>query len=492
MGHHEPKTPPLLGLALEILLTSHGLSGRDLAAASTLSSSAVSAFHWEDGLTRERLMELAGLLGLGPLDVQRACLAAWMALPPPSAPWSPVDPDSDERRIDEKAAALAAREVAELILDIRLREHRSENRRRGLEAGRRLAQELWKEPAARRRARIEEEPKYQHWGLPVALCEASETAAPKNPGRALELAELAVVAARNVALGVPGSEGLRSRLEGWATGFVANAKRVIGSDLPGADRTWIDVWRLWNAGEDPAGLLSVAYLLDMEASLRRAQRELPMALRLHEDALELARPEEVGIILLNQAVTREESDDPEGSLQSLERAAGIIDGERQPRLRWALRFNQATSLCVLGRAREALPIVKEVRSLAERLRNEIDLIRVLWLEAKCLAGVGKRKEALISLAQVRRAFEAHPFDYALASLDAAMLYREEGRFPEIKALSGSILKIFKAQKVHREAIAAVILFHEAAGKERVSVELVKRLQEFLAKARTDPGLRFEA
>jgi tetratricopeptide (TPR) repeat protein len=396
-----------------------------------------------------------------------------------------VDPTPEERRIDEKAAAMAAGEVADFVLDLRLREHRSENRSRGLEEGRRLARELLS-----RRGRIGPEP--QHWGLVIALCQASETAAPKNPTRALEVAEVALAAARQVALEVPGSEGFRSRLEGWALGFVANAKRVIGSDLPGAGRTWIDVWRLWNAGEDSAGLLSEAYLLDMEASLRRAQRELPVALKLHERALKLARPDEVGIILLNQAVTREESDDPKGALQSLEQAALVIDGERRPRLRWSLRFNQASCLCVLGRAQEALPLVEEARLLAERLRNEIDLIRTVWLDAKCQAGLGKREEALIRLAQVRSDLETQPFDYALAGLDEATLYREEGRFSEIKALSGSILKIFKAQNVHREALAAVILFHEAAEKERVSVELVRRLQSFLAKARTNPGLRFEA
>jgi tetratricopeptide (TPR) repeat protein len=231
----------------------------------------------------------------------------------------------------------------------------------------------------------------------------------------------------------------------------------------------------------------------MEASLRRDQGHLPQALNLHEDALALARPEEVGIILLNQSVSRKESGDPEGALQSLEQAAGIIDGERQPRLRTVLCFNRASSLCKLNRAEEAVPLVAEARRLAERLRNEIDLIKAMWLDANCLAGLGKRKEALIRLEQVRQELgdRGRPFDFALASLDVAELYWEEGRFSEIKALAASILEIFKAQEVHREAIAAVILFHEAAKKERVSMELVRKLQEFLAKASTNPKLRFE-
>lgn len=490
MTHIDPTNPPKipapLGLALEILLTSHGLSGQVLSAAAGVSPSTISESIWGDGLTRERLDEFGRSLGLSPLDVERSVQAARLALPPRSASavWSPVDPTPEERRIDEKAAAMAAGEMAHRVLDTLLREHRSVNRKRGLEEGRRLAKEL-----LIRGVRPEGE---AHWGLVVALCEASETAAPKNPTRALEVARLAVEMARQVALDVPGSEGFRLRLEGWATAFVANAERVLGQDLPGASRTWIEVWSLWRSGQDPAGLLSEGYLLDMEASLRRDQGRIELALKLHQEALLLARNEERGIILMNQAVTLKEGDNPEGALQSLETAAGLIDAERHPRHRWVLRFNQATSLCVLDRAAEALLLVDEIRSLAERLRNGVDLTKTLWLEAKCLAGLGKRQDALILLKQVQSALKTNPFDYALASLDVAMLYREEGRFAEIKGLAGSILEIFKAQEVHREALAAVILFHEAAQEERVSVELVRRLQEFLDKARNNPRLRFES
>jgi hypothetical protein len=53
------------------------------------------------------------------------------------------------------------------------------------------------------------------------------------------------------------------------------------------------------------------------------------------------------------------------------------------------------------------------------------------------------------------------------------------------------LKIFQAQQVHREALAAVILFREAAEKEAVTVDLIRRIQDYLGKARHDPKLRFD-
>ncbi len=473
-------------------MTSHGWTGKELAEEAGLATSTVSGYIWEDGLTPERLEELAGRMDLGPLDVERAVISARVSLPPPPVPWSPVDPTPEERLIDEKAAAMAAGELIDFLLDLRLREHRYANRLRDLEEGRRLALELLKETPADRRALLEGAPEYQCWGLAVALCAGSEAAAPDKPPRALELAELALLAARNVALEVPGSEGFRSRLEGWCTGFVANAQRVIGSDLPSADRNWPGVWSLWRAGEDPAGLLSEAYLLDMEASLRRDQGLFPRALELHESALKLARPGEAGIILMNRAVTLEENGDPEGALRSLERAAQVIDGKRQPRLRFGLLFNYATGLLKLGRVAEAVPLVEEVWRLAKEQCNESDLLKTLWLDAKCLAALGRQAEALIKLEQVRNDLveQEQPFDYGLASLDVALLYREDARFPEIKLLAAEILEIFKAQGVHREAIAALILFQEAAETERVTLELVYQLQGFLEKARNNPQLRF--
>jgi hypothetical protein len=100
---------------------------------------------------------------------------------------------------------------------------------------------------------------------------------------------------------------------------------------------------------------------------------------------------------------------------------------------------------------------------------------------------------LAALDEVRQGFEKEnlAYDYALAGLDAALLYREESRFAEIKTLAAEMLAIFKAQNVHRETLAAVILFVEAAEKEKVTPELVRRLQDYLAKAKKNPELRFE-
>ena len=50
--------------------------------------------------------------------------------------------------------------------------------------------------------------------------------------------------------------------------------------------------------------------------------------------------------------------------------------------------------------------------------------------------------------------------------------------------------LFEAQDVHREALAALRLFQEAARREEVTAELVQELAVYFRDARVDPSLRF--
>ena len=484
------KIPPLLSLALTILLRSNGWKSKDAAAAAGITRSTLSAYETgELTLTRERLDELAEAIGLGPDQVVRAIVAAELVHPVPPPPASPVDPTRDERRVLGLAKALGLAELADLLDATLLAEVRQERTRRDLAAAEGLWPRLETFSPADRRTLVAGGPEFQTWALSFLLCEKSEKAAPRSAKEALELATLASHVARHV----PDVGGFQPRLEGYAEHFVANALRV-GSKPRQADRPLARGEQLWHAGSDPAGLLDEGRLLDLKASLRRDQRRFEEALALHDQALEIARLERTGHFLLNKSATYEENGDYEASLAVLEQAGRAIDAERQPRLLFGQRFNRAAVLCRLGRAAEAAPIVVKVRELGERLRNDLDLIRILWLEALVLAGTGRLEEAVAALEQVRRDFADRelPFFFALVSLDLAGLYRDQGRLGEVYGLAGEMLKIFETQGVHREALAAVILFRDAAERREVSLEMVRRLQDYLKQAQRDPELRFES
>jgi hypothetical protein len=83
------------------------------------------------------------------------------------------------------------------------------------------------------------------------------------------------------------------------------------------------------------------------------------------------------------------------------------------------------------------------------------------------------------------------YDAALVSLELALLYVDQGRTGEVKELARAMVPIFRAQDVHREALAALAVFLEAASREQVSRELVECLADYLRQARNDPSLLFE-
>lgn len=136
----------------------------------------------------------------------------------------------------------------------------------------------------------------------------------------------------------------------------------------------------------------------------------------------------------------------------------------------------------------------KLRQLTKALKNDLDTKRLIWLEGRVAAGLGRRDQARAALEEVKRYFtvEQIAFDAALASLELAVLYLEEGRTSEVKSLAEEMFWIFDSQGVAEEALAAIRLFCEAAKKEEATAELARRMVAYLQKAQHQPELRFEA
>lgn len=80
---------------------------------------------------------------------------------------------------------------------------------------------------------------------------------------------------------------------------------------------------------------------------------------------------------------------------------------------------------------------------------------------------------------------------ALASLDLAFVYLEQGRSAELKGLAEELALIFEANDIHREALAALMLFQESVRQERVTSAYLVRLHKYLERSRHRPDLAFE-
>ena len=407
---------------------------------------------------------------------------------PPEEPPSPVALDGRELGWIDRTCLAMARGLLE---DVRAELIRWKKGRKA-RAARREAERLWpglrKEPPSRRRELVEVFPRYRTWAMAERVCAASIRAASDDAGNALELARFALFIAERV------PAGFRSRTEGFCWGHVANAQRV-GNDWDAADQSFVRAWDLWKAGagSDPA-LLPDWRLYSLEASLRREQQRFPEAL----ERLDLARDRSKGdrwadaYILLQKANVLEQMGDSEAALLVLDEAAPLIEGLEDPQLLFALRFNRADNLLRLERFKEAAGLVPEVRTMAAEQGDALSLTRVLWLEAKALAGQERRPEAMDRMGQVWDDFTERrlPYDAALSALDLAVLKLEDRRPADVRKMSLGLAWIFGSKKIHREALVALSLFCQAAKQESATVELTRRtIAEIERVRRTAPPLR---
>jgi hypothetical protein len=323
----------------------------------------------------------------------------------------------------------------------------------------------------------------------VLVTQESLDAAPNQPKEALELAKLAV----RIAELVPGTQAWRWRLQGRAGAALTNAYRVC-SDLPAARKARARARKLWEDGEagDP-GLLDEALLPWVEAALYRDARELPEALKKINEARALDNGELRGKILLTRASIYHALDEPEASTAAILEAVPYLDSEREPRLALSVCHDLVVNLAGLGRLQEARQQLNNVRKLAERLGGERDLARVVWLTGRVAAGFGEVLEAQSCFEQARNDFRGAglSYDYALVSIDLSAILLERGETRRVRAIADEMLVIFQTQRVHQEALKAILIFCEAARREAATAELARRVARYLSRAQNDPELPFE-
>jgi tetratricopeptide (TPR) repeat protein len=341
-------------------------------------------------------------------------------------------------------------------------------------------------------ALVETDPKFRSWSFSELVAAKSIEMAPSSPAKCRDLAALA----RRIAELCPCDGLLRQRAEGYAWFHVANARRVT-NDLRGCDAALDTAAKLWEAGApgDP-GFFNEAIVLGLEAAIRKAQRRFPEARRRIEEALAADRGDLRGKLLLLKAQILGALGEFEVSTEVLRESIPHIDEEREPRTALGVRCQFLVNLCMEGRAAEASPLLRQAEALAEQLGQKVDIVRVVFIGAKISAGTGRTEEAEEGFEQARRSFASHqpplPLDYALVSLDLGLLLLEHGRTSEARTLAEQMRWIFSSQDLHREALAALQVFCEAAKRETATVELTRRVIRFLYRSQHDPELKFEA
>jgi tetratricopeptide (TPR) repeat protein len=355
------------------------------------------------------------------------------------------------------------------------------------------APDLWQRlqplPYDQQLRQVEEDGGLQTWALCRLLLRKSLEATFHRPDLAVQLAFLAVKIA--VHLGDAYDRDWVMDLRALAFAYLGNARRVLGEHQSADDAIYEAHSHLRRSGTGNPRV--EAEILDLEASLRRGQRRFSEALSLLDQVVATFSSEDqevrdlhlAGQALVKKAYTIEQLGDVEQAIAILREAASLIVEERDPRLVLCVKHNLLWFLPSAGRSQEAEALLPEVKDLASRLGNDLDLVRLRWAEGRVAFGLGSRGPAEQAFKEVQREFLERDlgYDAALVSLDLAILYAQEGCIPELKQLALDVLPVFSSREVHREAMAALLLFQHACEEERLTVELARQLASLLERER---------
>ncbi|HSL82826.1 MAG TPA: hypothetical protein VLF66_08620, partial [Thermoanaerobaculia bacterium] len=356
-----------------------------------------------------------------------------------------------------------------------------------------LLRELEGLPRAERPHAIRHERRYQLLGFARYLTRLSREEARRDVARAEDLGELAMEAADSLDSRVylPRTAADAGALA-WAA--LGNARRVL-ADPVAAERAFRMARERLAAGTGAAEVR--AEFLSLLGSLRRAQAAFAESRKVLAEALALAeRAGEVELqkrLILKLAKSTGEGGDPEGAVALLGRSAQLVDQPVPEDLSHYRLQALAAWLAELDRPAEARAAFEQVKELwLSRMPGAADRERLFWLGARISWAEGDLDGADEQLQGVRDAFRelgAH-YDFALATLDQALLYLEQGRTADVRRLASEMLPVFTSRSLHRHALAALVLFQRAAEAEEATAAWVRELARYLRHARGNPLLRF--
>jgi tetratricopeptide (TPR) repeat protein len=348
-------------------------------------------------------------------------------------------------------------------------------------------------PPAERRSALRSEPDFHTWTLCEWMIEEGHRLVHVELARAEERADLAVVVAEELSPCSYGS-ALINDIKARAWACVGEVLRVF-SDLRSADEAFALAEGF--VGEGTGDALEEARILELKAALRRDQQRPVEAHRLLDEVIAIYRQYRdfhlVGRGFVQKGRVYGSCNDLEGAIRWLRKGLGLLDPTRERQLELAARHSLMLYLHESGHHQEAWFLLKASRPEFQEHGGELLSLRLGWLEGKIQHALGFLENAEKALGDARAGFigQGIGFDAAAVSLDLAGLYAAQGRAAEMRRLAEEMLPIFRSRDLHREAIAALIVFQQAVRVEKLTATLLDEIRSYLRQARKDHRLRFE-
>ncbi len=291
-----------------------------------------------------------------------------------------------------------------------------------------------------------------------------------------------------------GDLALLAGLAARAHAQFGNALRVL-TDMDGAGKAF-EAAEAQLVAYPSIGPLDKARVLDLQASFYLGLRQLETSARLLDRVIaiygRLGQRGLLGRALNLKAIVLGHQGDLKGRLALLQRALNLIDPQTDARWFLAVRHNIIVTLLADGCPREAFALLFHTRPLYLKMGDRWSLLRLRWVEGQVAHGMNRLDQAEAAYREVSEAFVegGHAYDAALASLDLAVILAQQGKTAEMRLLAHQMVNFFEARQLHREAMAAYLVFCDAARADQAGLNLVREVSSFLQQARNAPSMRF--
>lgn len=349
-------------------------------------------------------------------------------------------------------------------------------------------EELLSHPLERQRLLIRNNPRFQSVPLAELWLDVIWEQGLEDPKEAEQSIELVLELIDSIGPDLMGREILDD-LRGRAWAYRGNFRRIRGE--------FRFAWEAFHLAErfvakGSGDLLEAARLYDLQSTLCRMQGHQEKARELLRKAVEIYLSTDerhlAGRTMISQALLLDEQAESDQAIRVIKQAMSLIDPERDPRLTLVAHQNLINFLTDLGRYEEAQAMLPKVRRRSVELGRRMDLLQLRWLEGRIQLGLGHEGRAESAFLEVRKGLAELGIGYEMAvvSLELAALYLRQGRTAEIKQLASEIVPIFESQDVHKDSLAALLLFKKAVDMETLTARMLEEVSDVLHQSKKRP------